>query len=161
MKKCWIWLMTAVLLAGCAAQPDYETVSDGVRTDLPEARKVSITMPEDAASPVSSQSDGALYLCDGYSVTVQTLPGGDFDRTIRTVTGFSKDNLQIFEQTRGDCKRFDCAWSCVGETGDTVCRGVILDDGYYHYVLTVQMDAARSGELTDQVNALCASFDVA
>ena len=48
-----------------------------------------------------------------------------------------------------------------GEGGDRVGRCVLLDDGHYHYVLTVLMDAGLAGDLAESVNALCASFKAA
>ncbi len=161
MKKCCVLLMVAVLLTGCGSPRVYETVTDVYESNHSVAAgKVALTLPEEAAQIVSSQESGALYVCDGYSVTVQTLPGGDLEETVRTVTGFEKDALQIYEQARGDIRRYDCAWSCAGEGGDVVCRGVILDDGNYHYVMTVLAEAEQAGSLSRQINDLCASFDV-
>ena len=39
-------------------------------------------------------------------------------------------------------------------------RAAVLDDGRYHYVLTVQADAARSGELTETWNQLFSGFSL-
>ncbi len=161
MKK-WIAILAfALLLAGCGGPEDYETVTDVYEPDTTAViRQTTLSLPKDAAQFTGGQENGAFYVCDGYSVAVQTLPGGDLDRTLRSVTGFGKADLQLFEQSGGDIRRYDCAWSCAGEGGDLVCRGVVLDDGCYHYVLTVLAQAEQAGKLAEQINALCASFAV-
>ena len=161
MKKLGIVLLALLLLSGCGKQTVFEKVEDLLEEPYVEARRVSARLPKDAAVPVSGQDGGALYVCDGYSVTIQTLEGGDLDQTLRTVTGFPREKLQLLEQTQGEVKRYDCAWSCAGEGGDLVCQGVVLDDGCYHYVLTVMMEAGRAKEVRQEVNALCASFQAA
>lgn len=158
MKKCCLLLMIMLLLTGCKEHMDFETMSD-VYQQTAVARNILLTLPESAAMPVSTHADGTLYICDDYSISIQTMAGGDLNRTLKAVTGYTADKLQLLQQKQGGLIRYDCAWSCAGEGGDTVCRGVVLDDGYYHYVLTVLMDAEKAGQLQAQVNALCASFD--
>ena len=158
MKKCCLLLMIMLLLTGCKENLDYETMSD-VYQQTAVMREIILTLPESAAMPVSTGAAGALYICDGYSVSVQTMSGGDLNRTLQATTGYTAEQLQLLQQKQGGLTRYDCAWSCAGEGGELVCRGVILDDGYYHYVLTVLMDAEKAGSLQAQVNAVCASFD--
>lgn len=160
MKKWCVGLAAALLLTGCSGARDLETVTD-VYGQEAVARQVSVSLPEEAAVPVGSQSDGVMYICQGYTVAIQTLPGGDLDRTLRSVTGFPKEKLALLNQSQGQLQRYDCAFSCAGEGGDRVGRCVLLDDGHYHYVLTVLMDAGMAGDLAESVNALCASFKAA
>ena len=158
MKKCCLLLMIMLLLTGCKEKMDFETMSD-VYEQTAVARQIQLTLPESAAMPVSTDTDGVLYICEDYSISVQTMSGGDLNRTLQAVTGYTEEKLQLLQQKQGGLTRYDCVWSCAGEGGDTVCRGVILDDGYYHYVLTVLIDAQNAGQLQEQVNALCKSFD--
>lgn len=150
--------MIMLLLTGCKENMDFETMSD-VYQQTAVARQILLTLPESAAMPVSTHTDGALYICDGYSISVQTMEGGDLSRTLKAATGYTADKLQLMQQKQDGLTRYDYAWSCAGEGGDMVCRGVLLDDGYYHYVLSVLIDAEKAGQLQSQVNALCASFD--
>ena len=76
------------------------------------------------------------------------MDGGDLNATMRALTGFSREQLTVMETERSDFKRYDCVWSTAGEGGDHVARAVILDDGYYHYAVTVMADFASAGELT-------------
>jgi len=105
-------------------------------------------LPSEAVAPVLQSPDaGKLYLCDGYVLTVQTFDGGDLDETMRQVTGFSREQLTCMQTQSGDIKRYACVWSAAGEGGDHVGRAVILDDGSYHYAVSVTADFASAGEL--------------
>lgn len=162
MRKWWLLMIAALCLSGCGQVRVFETVSDSYIAPQPVAKTVSVRLPEDAAAPVSVNETGdQLYLCDGYSITVQTLSGGDLDRTIRTVTGYSRDVLTVMHQQQGGISRYDCVWSCAGEGGDQVGRTAILDDGSYHYVLSVMAPSGNAGALEKGWQSLFQSFRVA
>lgn len=149
MKKLCCVILVTVMLSGCAVQSAFETIGDIL--DMPVIalkREVQLQLPKEATAPVLQSEDGGmLYLCDGYTLTIQTLSAGDLDRTMREVTGFSKDQLTVMETEQADTLRYDCVWSAAAEEGDQVGRSVILDDGYYHYAVTVMADFASAGEL--------------
>lgn len=149
MKKCWIIAALALLLTGCGAQETFETVLDVYQEEaLPPAMQVQMMLPDDAAVPAMENGQtGQIYLCDGYSVTVQTLMSGDLNRTLLESTGFSRDNLPLIETARDGVRRYECVWTAASEAGDQVGRAVVLDDGSYHYVVTVMADAVRAGAL--------------
>lgn len=150
MKKCWIMLALALLLPGCGTQETMETVSDVYDAPvMAQVQQVELTLPEGAAVPsMENPEAGRIYLCDGYTLTVQTGEAGDLDKTLRQVTGYKKEQLTLMETQRGGVTRYECAWSAAGEGGDQVCRAVILDDGSYHYAVTAMTDSAKAGELT-------------
>ena len=105
-------------------------------------------MPPDAA--VMTAEDGqaeSIWLCDGYTVTVQTLASGDLNATLQKVTGYERKQLSVIELESDGLKRYECAWVCAGEGGDQVARTVVLDDGNYHYCMTLQTEAQIAGEL--------------
>ena len=88
MRKCVYFLLSLFLLAGCAQQETFETISDEIPSAEPvSARQVNLTLPEEAAVPASESESGKLYLCDGYEILLQTLPAGNLDATLRNVTG--------------------------------------------------------------------------
>ena len=150
MKKIIAVLALGLLLTGCGGQMTLETVLDTYETPVTEALQVEIALPDDAAlATIGGGETGKLYLCDGYSVTVQTMGAGDLDRTLRQATGFAKEQLTVMQTQVKDITRYDCVWSALGEEGEQTCRGVILDDGCYHYVVTVMADAQKAGELTE------------
>lgn len=149
MKKFWIVLALALLLTGCSAQETYETLSDDyLQPAMAQLQQVVLTLPEEAAvQSMENDTAGKLYLCDGYTLTVQTVDGGDLDRTVRQLTGFSKDQLTVMETERNGVKRYQCVWTAAGEGGDHVGRALVLDDGSYHYAVTVMAQSAIAGEL--------------
>lgn len=150
MKKLLAVLALGFILTGCGGQKTLETVLDVYEPVVAQSRQLELALPEEAAlATIGGADTGKLYLCDGYCVTVQTVQAGDLDNTIRNATGFSREYLTLMETQVEDVTRYDCAWTAAGEGGDQTCRGVILDDGCYHYVITVMADAQKAGDLTD------------
>ena len=149
MRKWLVCMLAMLLLCGCGAQSVFETVDDEDSLAVSAAvRQILIDLPKEAAKPVMESAGGdSLYLCDGYTLTVQTLAGGEMNRTMQQLTGFGKDQLQYICTRSGDAERYDLAWTSAGEGGDQVARGVILDDGQNHYAVCVMADAADAAAL--------------
>ncbi len=161
MKKWGILVVIALCLSGCGQIRVFETVSDGYSAPEAAAKAVSVALPEDAAAPVSINGTGEqLYICDNYSITMQTLPGGDLDRTLRSITGYSQKGLTVMSQQQNGIRRYDMVWSCAGEGGDQVGRTAVLDDGNYHYVLSVMAPSSEAGELEKTWQTMFQSFHV-
>ena len=152
-------LLAAVLLCGCA-KAEYETMADEY-TPLPPEQMARMVLSFDADQEVASMEAGeqeSICFCDGYTLTRQVMEAGDLDKTLRRVTGYSRENLRIMKQNQDGCKRYDFVWSCAGEGGSQVGRGSILDDGSYHYVLSVLAEADRAGEFEQVFRALFESY---
>lgn len=161
MKKCCILLFLVCFLLGCTSPKDFETMSDVYQiSQLPQAAKMSVVLPEDALVMVMEETSGRIYLCDGYCVMLQTLPAGDLNATLVSVTGHRREELPIMELEQGGMTRYECVWAAVGEEGDQVGRLLLLDDGSYHYALTVLSDAQRAGELADAVQSVFQSLNL-
>ena len=150
MKKFWILLIVAIFLTACGGQETMETVSDIYDIQaMSQLRRLDLQLPEDAVvESMENDNAGVIYFCDGYTLTVQMAESGDLDRTLRQTTGFGRDQLTVMQTLQEDVKRYDCVWSAVGEGGDQIGRAAVLDDGGYHYVVTVMADASVAGELT-------------
>ncbi len=161
MKKwiCLLWM--GLLLTGCGAQQTYETLGD-VCDDLPvsaQAMEIAVELPREAASAVmEGDSAETLYFADGYTICLQTLEAGDLNKTLQTCTGFPKSKLNVLETNREGYNCYEAVWSCVGETGDQLGRIAVLDDGNYHYTVTVMADARSAGELSEQWQSLFRSL---
>lgn len=151
MKKAWIILVCAVILSGCSAKETWETVlDDGAVPVSAEARQVQLSIPQEAAVPTMESADGSkLFLCDGYTVMVQTLQGGDLNRTFREISGYNKDDLTVMHTVQNGKDRYEAVWCAAGEGEDQTCRAVILDDGVYHYAVTVMANYSQAGELSN------------
>ena len=62
------------------------------------------------------------------------------------------------ETKLGGVKRYEWTWTGMGESGAQVGRAAVLDDGDYHYCVTVMADEAAAGSLDAQWDALFASM---
>jgi len=160
VKKCWIIPVLALLLSGCGAEPTFETIPDVcAETASQPARQILVELPEDAQVPALQSEEGStLYFCDDYTVTAYTLPAGNLDETLRTTTGYGKDTIRVMQSyaPEGDC--FACAWTAAGEGEMLVGSARIIDDGSYHYVVTVLSPESRSGAAQKEINAVLDSF---
>lgn len=147
MKKGWLFML-APLLLGCAARPAWETVEDAMDAPVfaPEPKKVCI----EGDVPVLEQAEDYLCLSDGLEIRVETKPSGDLQGTLHSLTG--TENLDPIATRQGELTRYDCAWACAGEDGEQLGRTAILDDGAYHYCISVLWDE-------DQTKAVQSSVD--
>lgn len=156
MKKCLITVLLVCFLAGCRSPESYETMTDLYYTpQLPEPAEISVWLPENGAlSEMENGESDVLYLCDGYTVSLQTMESGDLDATLCAVTGYGKNALHGIGWEQNGLARYECAWASAGEGGDQVGRTVVLDDGNYHYVITVMGQAELAGAMTETWQAI-------
>ena len=162
MKKWWICLLLTLFLTGCAAEETLETVADELlRPAMAPVGEIVLTLPQSASQQTMVENQGdKLYFCDGYTVTVQTMDRGDLVRTAKSLCGYSPDSLDIVETVSDGNKRWDWVWTCAGEGGDLIGRASVIDDGNYHYCVTVMADAGAAGKLETEWNKLLGSFAV-
>lgn len=160
MKKIVIaLLLVALFAAGCSRQETMETVGDVlVQQTAAPMQQVVVDLPKEAALPTMETEDGKLYLCENYTISQQIMESGDLERTVRAVSGYSREDLKVMETAWEKVKRYDFVWTAAGETEDQVCRACILDDGSYHYVLTAFADASQAGQLQDTWREMFNSF---
>lgn len=142
MKKCvWI-LLLGFLLTGCGAEETFETISDDIALSvMAQPGSISVQLPGETALPVIENDNGRIYVCNDYEIVIQTMESGDLEETMQVVSGYGKEELTVMETFADGVSRYEFVWAAAGETGDRVGRGVILDDGSYHYCLSVLRDA--------------------
>lgn len=159
MKK-WLWmLLTALILTGCGAEETFETISDEpVQPASAQVREIFLSLPPEAVSPVLESEERMLYICGDYEICQQILEAGDLSETVETISGFSVEELTVMETRQGDTVRYDFVWASAGETGDRLGSAAILDDGHYHYCLSVLGDAETAREHKLVWQELFASF---
>lgn len=160
MKRiCWL-LLAAILLCGCSAEQAAETVYDELLVDtMAPQKELSLKLPAQAAKSALAAEDGAqLYFCGEYLLTTQTCMAGDLDRTVRDLCGYGAEQLTVMETKLGGVKRYDWTWTSAGESGVQVGRAAVLDDGDYHYCVTVMADEEAGGSLDPQWDVLFASL---
>lgn len=144
---CW---MFALLLSGCAAQETFETISDpDVEVLAGAPSKISVHLPDGAVAPVLESELEQVYTAEDYEIIIQTLSSGDLSGTIRTISGYEQEHLTVMETQKGSVTRYEFVWTSAGEEGDRLGQAVILDDGQYHYCLSVlrDVDTKRSTQI--------------
>ena len=142
MKR-WIWmLLLAAILCGCKAEETLETVSDEwIVPAMAQPREISVRLPENTVLPVMEQDGRRMYMGQDYEIMLETLASGDLNATICSISGFEKEQLTILETRQADTDRYEFVWTTAGEGGERLGRAVILDDGDYHYCMSVMRDA--------------------
>lgn len=142
MKKFLCMMGICLCLSGCGRAETFETVADdAVQTMLAEPLEISITLPEEAVLPVMETDTGRLYICRDFEVSVQTLSGGDLAGTIKTLTGYLPEDLSMVQTKQAEYDCYEFVWAAAAELGDQVGRGLVLDDGNYHYCVCAMIDA--------------------
>ena len=157
MKMICLMLMVAVLLCGCQAATTFETLQD-VCYDQEENTPMQIAVSLPQGTTLIRNGNSRLYLCDGYDITVEVLASGDLDRTIQWLTGFSSDALTMVQTSASEMIRYECVWTSAGEDADQVGRAVILEDGGYHYCVTLTAASEQSGQVQEIWNDLLNSI---
>lgn len=162
MKKLIAVILFAILLVGCADQPVFETLGEvPVEGTIPQPQEILVELPGELSQPVlQSEDTGKLYICEDYTMTLQTLEGGDLERTLRHCTGYEKEDLTVISTQLGDVRKYETAWTATGEGEPQIGRLAILDDGSYHYVLSVMAPSQEAGGLQESWQYLFDTFRV-
>lgn len=161
MRKTWLLLLLVLCLTGCSEAEVFETVDDEVVLSvMSEPREIRLSLPEETVLPAMETDSGTLYLCGDYDVMLQTLESGDLDRSIRQVSGYEIDDLTVITTAKDDLDCYEFVWTSTSEGGEQVCRGMILDDGDYHYILTAMADADMVYEYQEIWNGIFESFSL-
>lgn len=142
MRKYALLLLMLFLLTGCAREEALETISDEyVQPAAATPKRISVELPDDVVAPVMESTSEQVYLCNGYEIVIETRNGGDLNDTVQTICGYDKKDLTIMTTQEGDADRHEFVWASAGEEGERIGRAVILDDGNYHYCMSILRDA--------------------
>ena len=145
VKRWLCCLLPVLLLCGCGSEETMETVSDEWMVPaMAQPREISLRLPENMVMPVLEQDGRKLYLGEDYEIMLETMDSGDLDATIRSLTGYESDRLTVIRTGQNDVSRYDFVWTAAGEQGERLGRGTILDDGNYHYCLSVLRDSEEA-----------------
>ena len=159
MKKIVVFALVTMLLSGCAAEETLETVADDlVQPVMAQPREIAVSLPGETSVPTMEGDTGRMYLASDYEIYIQTLAAGDLNATIKTVSGYDREDLTVMETNPEGFDRYEFVWVSAGETGERLGRGVVLDDGSYHYVMTVLRDAESTENSQIVWNDVFASF---
>ena len=160
MKKAWLILVICIFLCGCAPA-ELETMND---TDavgvMAEPVEMKISFPEDATVLTMGNALSRYYFCKGYDVAVEITESGNLDATLKTITGYGKEELDMVETKRNGVACYEAVWTTVGEAGDCVGRLLVLDDNNYHYCVSAFSSAQNVASHADAWNNLFASVSL-
>ena len=161
MKKWLILGILSIFLTACASEPTLETLGDVFDEPVvAQAREIAVQLPGEASVPAVESDSGRIYTCGDYDLAIQTLAGGDIDATIRSLTGYDRQDLTVIETEQDGAQRYDLVWASAGEPGEKLGRAVILDDGSYHYTMTVLRDADTTESLQVVWSQVFGSFSL-
>lgn len=162
MKRMLVFALVMMLLSGCAAEETLETIADDlVQPVMAQPREIAVSLPGEVSVPTMEGDTGRMYLASDYEIYIQTMAAGDLNATIKAVSGYDRENLTVLETNPEGFDRYEFVWVSAGETGERLGRGVILDDGSYHYVMTVLRDAESTENSQIVWNDVFASFRLA
>ena len=149
MNRMWMILPLVICLWGCAPEETLETVEDEwLQPVMAVPGSLSLQLPE-TAEPVLETDTEQMYLQEDSEILVQTLSSGDLGKTISTICGYDRENLTILNTFTDGVERYEFVWASAGEQGERLGRAVILDDGNYHYCVSVLGDADRAAEFEE------------
>lgn len=161
MKKILCMLIAVMFLAGCSVQT-FEKVEDMNDVQaMATPATLLMDLPEEAAAPAMKGSSGTLYFCGDYDIMVEVMPSGNLDNTLQTLTGFGRNELELVQTIRCGADCYEGVWSAAGEAGDHVGRVLVLDDGSFHYCVSVMAMAEDISACADDWNALLTSVALA
>ena len=161
MRKCVLILLMILLLTGCRAEDTFETITDEyILPVMAQPGAIHVELPGETALPVIEKDNDRIYVCNDYEIMLQTLNGGDLEATLQAVSGRKREELTVMETFADGISRYEFVWAAAGETGDVLGRGVILDDGNYHYCLSVLRDAESEEKTQVNWNQVFSSFSV-
>lgn len=145
--KLLLMLMT-FLLCGCAASETLETIADEpIQAVMAQPREISVRLPDNAVAPVLEGETEQVYMSEDYEIVIETLSAGELDATMRSICGYERNQLTVMETQWDNVTRYDFVWAAAGEKGDRLGRAVVLDDGEYHYCMSVLRDAETVSQI--------------
>ncbi len=159
MKKTAVLLLPLVLvLTGCSSVSTFEILGNVYDQDTPAQAEISLELPADASAQTVSGDTGTIYFCDGYEILVETVSGGDLSATLNALSGFDPQALTVMQTRQGTQQCYETAWSSAAENGFQTARTKILDDGAWHYCVTLLAPAEEVAALQAQWQAIMDSF---
>ncbi len=164
MRRCFpIVLILTLLLCGCRAEPDWETVDDAavqVSATVEPPYIITYGVPADASmEPLSARNRG-LYVGEGgeYEIMSDVISAASLDDALRQISGFGLDELDVIETSRFGLPEYRFAWSSASDEGEYVSEASLVQDGGYYYALIFSTRQGLSGKYDDCAEEVFASF---
>ena len=154
MKKLWILMAAALMLAGCAEEaPVFETVGPLAyrQEDLPAAGVIQVYLPSEA-DQTETEAQARIYQWENHEVRLDTMKSGDIQATMQALTGLAPERLTVMKQKKGDMTFYETVWSTTGDSGVLCGRALVADDGAYHYCMSLlSPESVNNSKLYDKM----------
>ncbi len=140
--KMVVMILMVLLLTGCGTQETYETIADvDIQSVMAQPRQILVDLPGDALATVLKTEGEKVYISQDYEIIIETRAAGDLKATVQALSGFNPEDVTLLKTDLEEGTRHEFVWACAGEDGDRLGRAVIVDDGNYHYCMSVLRDA--------------------
>ena len=148
MKKMIALLLLTVFLTGCGAEETFEVIEDEIPAEpVVSPQQFVVSLPDDTLTPTFQSDSEELYVCEEYTISKQITQSGDLENTIKMISGKSREDLDVIQTQQENHDRYEFVWTSAGEDGLQVGRACILDDGNFHYILSVMATEDASGNM--------------
>lgn len=164
MKKICLLLAGLLLLCGCQAEPQWETVDDdvaAVSAPVQEPCAITFGVPTDATEELrSEEADRSIYVQDAgdYEIISDVIEASDLDSAVRQVSGFETKNLDLVETSRFGLPEYQFAWTSESDEGRRISRASLVEDGSYYYALIFSVREGAGTTYDDCAEAVFSSF---
>ena len=153
----------ALLLCGCQAEMQWETVDDDiVMVSAPAEDPYIITfgLPADTEASPLSEDYRSLYVHeDGdYEILSDVISAYSLDDALQQVSGFGKDELEVIETSRFGLPEYQFAWVSNSDEGTFLSRASLVEDSDYYYALVFSVREGVGTAYEDCAEAVFASF---
>lgn len=147
--KILLCVLMIALLSGCGVQETYETIADeAVQSVMASPKQILVDLPGDALAPVLETAGEQVYLSQDYEIIIETVNAGNLAQTVEALSGFPLEELTLVQTEMNGIRRHEFVWASAGERGDRLGRAVILDDGDFHYCMSVLRDTQEVSQIS-------------
>lgn len=154
-------LLLLLCLTGCSV-PVWETVDDDLSVSASqqqEAYTVQIGVP-DGMTLLEDGETFQLYSTDNgeLEIETQTFLTAGVDSAVKTLTGFSAEELTILQTTRFDMPEYQFAWVAQTEQGARLYRADMVLDGTRCYAVVCSSLESAGDYYAFQARQVFSSF---
>ena len=153
MRKWMAILMFMMVLSGCSADTDLETVQYDLQESFPvyQPGEMNLILPESVDMESSSTDSGGIFYSFGNcKIWMESHPTGNINATLELLTGQSGEKRNLVKWESEEYRYYETVWTTAEESGIRVNRGVVADDGKYHYCIAVSVPEAEADH-ADQI----------
>lgn len=144
MKKLLVGLLCLLPLCGCAAETQWETVSDTIDDAVAvsslgeQPYQISFSVPMDAVLETFSQTNTSTVYSHAegdYEISALVMETTGIDEVIQELTGYVPEVVQTVQTERYGMPQYQFVWYSQSEDGGWLHQASVLTDVEYSYAL--------------------------